>query len=510
MALSDAVSIDRLSRIVGYKMTGGDFSTVSPNLHQRIAVLGLATTAKQATLDTDTPVLYKSLKQIGDLYGFGSPIYSAMRILKPVYGGGVGNIPVYVYPQGEEPGSVAKQTTITVTGTATASGIHYPVICGRTGIDGESYAVNIVSGDTPTDIAGKIKDAINSVLASPVTATNVAGVITLTAKWKDVTSENVISAVNDNGVDLGITYAVADTVSGSGLVTTVPDSLALFGNDWNTIVVNCYSLDESSILDELESFNGTPDAETPTGRYAGTIMKPFIALTGVNSDEDMTDYTDQRKDQVTIAICPAPGSNALPLEAAANMAVLFANVSQNTPHLDVAGKSYPDLPIGNSIIDSNDYDFRDANLKVGSSTVMIVNGEFQVQDFVTTYRPDGVLTPQYRYCRNLMIDFNFRFGYYLLELINVVDHAIVEDDETVTASKTIKPKQWIAVLNNYADDLVRRALIVDGDFMKNSIQVALSDVNPDRLETILDYKRSGFVRESATTVRAGFNYGATV
>lgn len=511
MALSDAVSVDRLSSIVGYKLTGGDFSPVSPNLPQRIAVIGLGTTAKQATINVDEPKQITSLKQAGDLYGFGSPIYSALRILKPVYGGGVGSIPVVVYPQLEDGSSTASERTITVTGTATANGIHYPKVCGRTSIDGESYAINIVSGDTPTIIAEKIKDSINSVLSSPVIATSALGVVTLVSKWKDASSDYINATVFDNGLDLGVTYAYNESVNGTGNVGATPinNSLSLFGNEWNTIVVNCYDLEQETILDLLQDFNGTPDATNPTGRYASTVMKPFIALTGVNDDESMEDITDSRKNEVTIAICPAPGCLTLPLEAAANMAVLFANVLQTSPHLDVHGKSYPDLPINeeNFPLSSESYDFRDDNLKKGSSTVMPVNGKFQVQDFVTTYRPDGELIPQFRYCRNLMIDFNIKFRYFLLEEINVVDHAIIDNDATVTVNKTIKPKQWIGVLNKFADDLAEIALIVEPSFMKESIQVALSDVNPDRLETFFRYKRSGFVRIASTTAEAGFNFG---
>ena len=106
-----------------------------------------------------------------------------------------------------------------------------------------------------------------------------------------------------------------------------------------------------------------------------------------------------------------------------------------------------------------------------------------------------------------MIDFNVRYGYYLLEQTNVVDHAIASNDAIVTASKVIKPKQWIALLNNYAEDLAIRALIVEVKFMQDSLIVSLSTTNPDRLETFFKYKRSGFTRINSTTAEAGFNFG---
>jgi phytoene dehydrogenase-like protein len=106
-----------------------------------------------------------------------------------------------------------------------------------------------------------------------------------------------------------------------------------------------------------------------------------------------------------------------------------------------------------------------------------------------------------------MIDLNVRFGYYVLEQINVVDHVIASNNDTVSVSNVIKPKQWVQILNSYATQLGQKALIVDVPFMQDSIVVGLSTQNPDRLETFFKYKRSGVARISSTTAQAGFNFG---
>lgn len=500
---SDAVGLERISRIVGYKLAKGNFNTSSPNLPQRIAVLAEANTANQAGLST-TPRQITSATQAGNLYGFGSPIHIICRILLPISGDGVGGIPVVVYPQEAAGSSTARIQTITVTGTATASGTHYVMVGGRDGLDGATYAVNIVSGDAPADIAAKIRDAINGVLSAPASASAALAVATVTTKWTGLTAQDVNVSMDTNETSLGVTYAVAQTTAGAG-TPDIDDALTAFGSDWNTILVNSYGT-VSTIMDALEAFNGIPDPESPTGRYAGIIMKPFVAITGSISD-DPTAITDARSSDVTIAIAPAPLSEGLPMEAAANMTVLFARVSQDTPHLDVCGKYYPDMPgpVGTPVMTT--YNVRDAYVKMGCSTVDVVKGLYQVQDFVTTYHPDGEVPPQYRYARNLMLDFNVRYGYYLLELINVVDHAIANNSDVVRASKVVKPKQWKQVVSGYADDLGKRALIADVPFMQESIEVTISTTNPDRLETHFRYKRTGMARISATTAEAGFNFG---
>lgn len=500
---SDAVGSDRVSKVVGYKITKGNFSNVTPNLPQRVAIFAEANTANQGTLDTNG-VEITTAQQAGTLYGFGSPIYHIMRILRPNSGSGIGGVPTIVYAQAAAGGSVAEVLDITPTGVATGNGTHTLKVCGRDGVDGVSYDVAIVTGDTVAIISGKIEDALNAVLGCPVIGTSTALKATATAKWTGLSSNEINLIVDNNGDALGMSYAVASTATGSG-TPSVQAALDQFGNDWVTLVVNGYGT-VTATMDTLEAFNGIPDPTTPTGRYEGIIMKPFIALTGSVLDDPST-ITDARLTDVTIAICPAPLSAGLSFEAAANVARLEGRTAQDTPQLDIVGQSYPDMPIPASIGSMAVYNNRDIFVKKGCSTVELNGGRYQMVDFVTTYHPVGETPPQFRYVRNLMLDFNVRFGYYLLELQNVVDHVITSNDAQVTATNVIKPKQWIAIVHNYAEALALRALIAEPAFMQESIVVAISGVNPDRLETFFRYKRTGIARIAATTAEAGFNTG---
>ena len=408
--------------------------------------------------------------------------------------------------QDEAIGAAPKIIDILPTGTATKNGTHTIVLSGREGLDGQFFDVNIEKDDTEAIISTKIQDTINNVLgASVIATTDVApDKAILTTKWAGLTANDVNVSINTNDIDLGVTYAVNQVQAGSG-TPSIQDALDQFGNDWNTLVVNTYGTN-TNIMDALEAFNGIPDPDLPTGRYTGIIFKPFMAVTG-SIDDDPSAITDLRKDDVTIAIAPAPLSNGLPLEAAANMTLLAARQMQDSPHLDVSGQFYSDMPTPASIGSMELYDNRDSIVQKGCSTVELSNGKYKVTDFVTTYHPDGEIPPQYRYGRNLNLDWNVRFGYFLLEQINVVDHAIANDNDVVNATKVIKPKQLIALLNSYSEDLTVRGLIVDPDFMKESIAVDISTVNPDRLETFFRYKRSGYVRIASTTAEAGFNFG---
>ena len=503
-ALSTAVGTDRISRTSGYKIKKGFFGNTPPNLPQRIAVLGEANTANQAGLDTDGKEI-TSAKEAAELYGYGSPLHQMFRILRPISGEGVGGIPTVAYPQVSDVAAAATEHEWTVTGTATANAVHTILIAGRSSVDFMEYKYSVVIDDTPTAIATKIKDAINAVLGSPVTATSALGVVTITTKWEGITSAALVTKI-DYANAAGLSYSKTAETLGSGTVS-LAGALAQFGDTWNTIVINPYGTDQ---LTDLETYNGIPDAENPTGRYAGLIFKPFVALFGsiLDDKDDLAAITDvaARKDQVTNVLCPAPKSDGFPWEAAANAAVLFGRIMQDTPHLDVNNKSYPDMPVpGNGLIgDMSEYNNRDFLVKKGCSTVLLANGKYVIQDFVTTYHVDGESPLQYSYARNLNLDWNVSYAYRLLEEVFVKDHVLVLDNQVTDVAKAIKPIEWKGIVKNLFIDLATRALINDPDYSKDSLEVEIDGTNPNRFNSFFRYKRTGIARIESTDVEAGF------
>jgi phage tail sheath gpL-like len=510
MAISTAVGSERVSRVVGYILTPGFFQESTPNLPQRVVILAEGNTANQANFIDTANYPITSAKAAGDIFGYGSPVHSIMRILRPPTGGGIGGIPTIVYPQLEPGGGVAQTLTITVTGAANGNATHFVRVNGRTSLDGQPYSFVAVDGDAVATIATKIAAAINNILGAPVTAVAALGVVTLTAKWAGVTSAEIDAVIDNQNKPVGLTYVSASATGGAGATDISNAVTQLSGNEWNTLIVNSHN---AATFDALELLNGTPDPDTPSGRYTGIIFKPFISVWGskLSTVAALVAITDvaARLDQVTHALAPAPNSDGFTYEAAANMVGLFARIMQDSPHKDVNGQTYSDMPVptNENIGEMADYENRDTLSKSGSSTVNLNAGKYEVQDFITTYHPAGEEPPQYRYCRNLMIDFNVRYSYFLLEQINVVDKSIAPSDQPIKVSGVIKPKQWLAIVSKMAEDLAERNIIVEPSFTKDSLDVGISTVNPDRLETFFRYKRSGYVRIASTTGEAGFAFG---
>ncbi|PXX26278.1 phage tail sheath gpL-like [Thalassospira sp. 11-3] len=504
-AISTAVGTERKSRTSGYKIKKGFFDNDPANLPQIIAVFGEANTANQSGLSTVKKEI-TSAKEAAELYGYGSPLHQMFRILRPVSGDGVGGIPTIAFPQAEAGGATATAHEWTVTGTATANATHTIVIAGRGSLDFLKYSFAIVKGDTATVIAGKIKDAINGVLGSPVTAANVAGVLTITTKWKGVTSANLKSTIDLGTNAAGVSYSKTATTDGAG-AADLSGALAQMGDVWYTVVVNPYG---AAAFDDLEAFNGRPDADNPTGRYEGSVFKPFMAFFGsvLDDKDDIVAITNDsaRIEEVTNVLCPAPKSEGFPWEAAANAARLFARTMQDTPHLDINNMAYPDMPVpSNGIIgDMADYNNRDLLVKNGASTVVLENDSYKVQDFVTTYHPEGENPLQYAYARNLNLDWNVSDNYRTLEKLFVKDHVLIRDGQVTDVAKAIKPIEWKGIVQDLFVDLAVKALINDPDFSKESLRVEIDGTNPDRFNTFFRYKRTGIARIESTDVEAGF------
>lgn len=500
-----AVSLADVSRIVGYQIKAANFSVDSPNLPQNIALVAEMNTANQAA--PLTPFICTSRAQGAAVAGWGSPVDIALRDLFPANGGGGANgIPVTVYPVLAAVSSTANTQTITVTGTPTANVAHNILIGGRQFLEGGVYGIVVVTADTVTTIATKIKNAINAVLGCPFTATSAAGVVTLTANWTGLTSQSLTVGVLTNGTPAGISYAIAQTVAGAG-TPSIGSTLASFGNIWYTMVINGIGL-VAATIGEIQAYNG--NANNQTGQYAGIILRPAIYLTGTVIDTTTTSadtvLTTANIAEMSIATCPAPLSLGLPIEAATNMAVLFANISQNTPNIDVQGLPYADMPlpaVGN-IPATALYLTRDAVLKMGMSTVDIVNNQYVVQDFATTYHPVGETPPAFRYCRDLMADFNIKFQFYVLQAAVILNKQIANDNDNVEATNVVKPKNVVSALVTFANNLVKQGLITDAPFMISTITVVRNTTNPNRFDIAFSYKRSGVVRIVSTTASAGF------
>ncbi|MDA3816932.1 MAG: hypothetical protein PF486_06105 [Prolixibacteraceae bacterium] len=509
MATSTAISDSIRTRAVGYQVLNQVFNPQTTNLPMRIALFGEANTANEAELDT-TPFQPTSVKEIGDKYGYGSPLFQMGRILLPIFGGGVGAIPLVIYPQGYSVGATSTEIVLGVTAAAgaTKTKTHTLFINGRDNIDGKRFDFTVAIDDTTDEIGQKIADTINNVLYAPCTAVaGVAGAVTVTSKWEGLTSAQLDISFETNGDSAGVVYAETSRTDGAE-TPDISGALNYFGNEWNTLVINPYSVE--SVLEILETANGTP--ESTTGRYVTTLFKPFVSFFGSTEDDKTTLTTltnaDARKDQVTNALCPAPKSLGFDYEAAANMCVLVADIANDSPHLGVGGMSYPDMPVPSDglIGDMATLINRNFCMTRGCSTVLLQNGKYTVQDLVTTFFPDGVVSPKFQFVRDLILDWNIGYNWKIIVIRDIQDKTLVGDKTPKRVDSTISPKQIKALLIGMINNTELNALVTDVQFTKDSIVISINSSNPARLDIFFKYKRTSTANQVSTDAAVDFSY----
>ena len=513
MAKSTAVSLDRVSRVVGYKIKSGTFGGDTPNLPQRIAILAEANFDKQPILD-ETPFEFSDARAVGEKMGFGSPAHLIARILRPASGNLLGGIITEMYPvKSPTSGATASSVSYDVAfgGSApTKTMTHYIVIAGRKYVDGQSYAFTVTPDDSEADVKQKMVDAVNAVLNAPVIAKvdSETGEFEISTKWTGQTGADLKMSIDTNGDDAGVIYSEIAATAGAGL-PDIDTALGYFGEKWNTLVVNSFGFD---VADILENFNGVPDPLNPTGRYNPTDFRPFVALAGttVSTIADIAALTDkpERKSQVTNVLCPAPNSDGFSFEAAANMAASTALISQDYPHLGNGGRVYPDMPVpADGVIgEFGDYNGRDQIAKKGSSTVSLENGVYTVQDYFTTYHPDGEYPPKFRKVRDINVDWNLAFGWLIIMKRDIQDKAIIGDSVPVRVSETITPTQAKQLVYSFITEKAALALIADPEFSQDSVEVEINQTNPARLDIFFRYKRTSTADIVSTDAEVDFAF----
>ena len=238
----------------------------------------------------------------------------------------------------------------------------------------------------------------------------VVGDVNLISKFKGLNS-NVNVSIDFGTNSNGVTYAITDVVSGSG-APAITDSLNAVGDEWITLVINTYSPESTTILNELQAFNGRPDA-LPAGNYTGIDWKPFIAITGVVTQAELTAsevYANLNINEVTNAFAPALGSGGMSYESAANYVAITAPFAQNNPALDIINRVLIDMPSPiDMILAKPSYDRRDELVSKGHSTATWNGNGYQILDFVTTYHATEDTSPVFMYVRDLIIDMNMNF-----------------------------------------------------------------------------------------------------
>ena len=495
MALSTAVDASAVARVLGIQtifkdLRGGGILF----LPQRIALVGQGNTA--AVYDT-TKRQVTSAFEAASIYGFGSPIHQAALQLLPVNGDGVGTIPVTVYPLEDDASGVASAGDITPTVAPTEAASY---IVRVNNIDSEAFVIP-ATGATVASVVTSMTAAINAVLEMPIIATDSTTKVDTASKWEGTSANDIVIEVIGS-TTVGNSFAI--TQHTGGLVNPdVDDALNQVGNVWETFVLNCMDIADTTTLDKYSTFG--------EGRWGALVRKPLVVFTGntATTPTAATAVSDARKTDRTNAQLVAPGSNDLPFTVAARQLARIAKVANNNPPHDYGSQDATGLTPG-ADGDQWTYVDRDVATKKGSSTIEVKDGVVNVADVVTFYHPTGDPIPAYRFVVDIVKLQNIIFNLDLIFATADWDGApLIPDNQPTSNRSAKKPKTAVAAVAAMLDSLGLNAIISDPETAKANTVAEIDSGNPKRLNLVTQVQLAGNTNIKSIDLEFGFFFGTS-
>ena len=459
-------------------------------LPQRLAVIGQGSSA--VTYSTD-PRIVNSSAEVANIYGFGSPLHLASRLLFPLNNEGIGGIPVTLYPLVDDGAGVPADGSIDLSGTSTEQGTGTVKVGGI-----ESEIFTIPSGTAADAALALIKTAIDSVLEMPViTGVVAAGVLPLTAKW-DGESGNQIT-IDVSSLDIaGLTFSTTAMASGAAN-PDVDDALNKIIGIWETFVLNCLNYDDVTTLGKYKVWG--------EGRWNNQVKKPALVASGCTDDfatrTAITDAAAQKLDRIGFLI-QSTGSLELPwVVAARGLAEDIMPTANDNPPRNYKGQ-LTQLEAGADTAQET-YTQRNNAVKLGASTNIKVGSVAELADIVTFYHPDGDPLPAYRYVVDVVKLQNILFNTKLIFEADEWKGAPLLKDTDITTNPTAKqPRNAVTQLSNLADSLVANAIITDAEFTKNNLTAEIDSQNPKRINWTFPVRLAGNTEVISGDIKFGF------
>jgi len=337
----------------------------------------------------NTAVIVSTTDQAKTLFGAGSMLarmHAAYRAQDP-FG------EVWCIAVADAGAGVAATGTITVTGPATGAGTISLYI------GSQLVNVGVSSGDTATAIATAINAAINAATDLPVTSSVAAGVVTLTAKWKGPTGNDINVQDSFRGFSGGqaLPAGIALAYSGSGYLTggtTNPTLttgvIAAMGDDEYDYVIHPYT--DATSLDAFQvEFGDTSGRWSWSRQVYGHV---YTALRGTLSA--LTTAGALRNDpHHTIAAidvdCPVPSWEYAADYGGANAVCLNSDTARPTQTTILNGALPPRAGKRFQLSE------RQSLLNYGIATSYVSGGVLRVERAITTYQKNafGQADPSY-------------------------------------------------------------------------------------------------------------------
>lgn len=460
-------------------------------LPQRVAVVGQGSSL--STYAT-TPRTVLSALEVGETYGFGSPVHLAALQLLPVNGDGIGTLPLTIYPLVDDGSGVVAAGDITPAGSATAAGLFRAVV---NNIQSEEFTVAVA--DTVAVMVTAMTAAINATLNMPVIATDDTTDVGIVAKWDGASGNDIFLAVTGPD-DIGVTFAFTQPTAGA-VNPDVDDALNQVGNVWETLMLNCMEIADTASLTKYNTFG--------EGRWGALVAMPLVVFTGnlAVTPAAAIAVPDARPTDRINSQLVSPGSVDLPFVVAARELARIAVQANEKPPSDYGSLKATGLTPG---ADGEQWDKSERELAVtsGSSTIKVVDGVVSLSDIVTFFHPIGDDIPAFRFVVDIVKLQNSIFNVDSIFDTPEWDGApLVPDDQPVSNRDARQPKAAVAAVAAMLDNLGLEAIISNPAAAKKSITAVIDSNNPKRLNIAYQIQLSGNANVIDIVQDFGFFFG---
>lgn len=480
------VSASAVSRVTGVTVTPRNFNTGSAAmLPQRLVVIGVGNS--DVNYDTKKYVCEGTAYEIGQKYGFGSPLHLAALQLFPQVGSGATFPVTFIGVKFGESEGAAASGQISIEGSATSAGT---VVIDLAGLEIE---VTIAKGDTADDIKTKIINAVNAQTNRVATASATSGsVVNLTSRWDGVLGNRISLEVSSDVS--GITFTATEFANGAG-TPDVTAALSEIGTSvWETFVLDTFdymtksnsTISAASTLDIYQTWG--------EGRWDTLTKMPALVAHGCVDDfATRTAVSDARKTDYINFFITSVGSSELPFVVAAKGLLGMLTVADENP-----AQNYKNVLTGLSRGDDSEqeaYTVRNQSVLKGASTNIVNGSVAQLNDIVTFYHPDADgKYPSRRYVVDAVKLMNIVYNLRLItEADDVVGAPLVPDEQVTTNPTALQPKTFKTWFRNLANSLGLNAIISDVDFTLDNITVSIDSENSKRVNYVFPVKVSGNV-----------------
>jgi phage tail sheath gpL-like len=450
-------------------------------LNFRGLLIGQKLSAGTAT--ANTPVLVTSAAQAKSLFGAGSILAGMFEAW--FYQNSFTE--VWALPVDDNVAGVAATGSIALTGSASAAGTLTMTIAGR------DVQVGVASGNSAASIATALSAAINANTDLPVTASVLSGTVTLTAKNKGETGNDIDIRYAANSLPTGIAAAITAMASGA-TNPSLAAGIAAMGDDWFHISASAFR-DAANLLllkNEMDSRWG------PIRQIDGHVFVGFNGTVGASQTLG-NQYNDKHLTIVAGQRSPTPAYE-IAAESAA-IGTYYLSIDPARP-LQTLGFKWMKAPLRTQRYTLTE---RNTLLYSGIATVKVdQTGAITVERFITTYKTNaaGGNDPAYLDIETLATLQYIRWDWRNMIMRKYPRHKLANDGTRFAPGQAIVTPSVIKAeaVNKFAD-WEALGLVEGFAQFKRDLIVERNASDPNRLDVLLPPDLVNQLRIMATQIQ---------